>query len=91
MEVREEGKAGLVCTWQPCALCGAPFGLSGEDRVYAAYDEGGGFIGRICPGCAGAGEEGLAERLRRRAGRLRREAGWLEGLAEEGVRFRVEA
>ncbi|QYJ16870.1 hypothetical protein Rxycam_02706 [Rubrobacter xylanophilus DSM 9941] len=89
MEIREEGRAGLVYTWQACVLCGAPFGLFGEARVHEAYGEGGEPIGRVCPGCVGAGAEGLAERLRERARRLRERAGWLEGLVEEGVRFRA--
>lgn len=44
-------------------------------------------MGRVCPRCVFAGEDGLKGRMLAKAGRLKEKAERLKGLADEGVRI----
>jgi hypothetical protein len=87
MEIKMVGRMDPVCVQLPCALCAAPFELAGGDPVFIAYGDGGEPVGRVCPGCALAGESGLERRLSDRIERLNGEARRLEDLIRGGIRI----
>ena len=69
--------------WQECALCGEGFRAY---EVEAHTELPGEHCARpVCRQCALAGEQGLRQRLIVRASELRRLAGQLEQVCEEGV------
>lgn len=66
-----------------CATCGNH--LEPDTLLRFAYDRAGAEIGQLCEDCSTAGLDGLRDRMRQQAARLRARASQLDRLAGEEV------